>query len=1445
MKLHLPCALRGALLACFSVACTTPAWAASLSDQENPIEWAGTNGWLWDSAPYLSTEEMTDTSFTLGPAWSDTETDRPLSIDATIGTVTLKAGDTLEVKSNWWQADQNNGAGHNFTNLVFNKVTVVGDGSATLTLAANNVLAITSTLPDNITINVDGTLGISFTDWDASSTLINGTGDGGIIELYGNIDTTSGKYDISDLQSPGDSKTFEDIFTNYESVDTSQYSKENLSFQLSSNSELWGVTSEVGYNSTLEWQEDGTLDLTVKYVGIGRKVQGATQIPTTPPTADFIASDETSGVLSPITNTDDGGGTWNIQLHGMVLKPDANTPDVILLTTASSGISDTFTTEDKLKAGNFAIVLTSSGEIVLHRSNAVTKDEESTKGAMATTWTIGNLNTEDWTIMEFSLNLSYTETGTNNAFKQILFKPTDADDNAISYLTLYDSSGNEILSGNGTAVATLSYGYVDIGGTISTSILTSSVYTRLTENSYVSLSNPDSAPPKGSSPLPELPVDPNAVSWCITQNASASIEDLRNGMYMDYDTGSYVKMKDDEKILFSGGTLTTVGAEVVLSNPLAVDDGKSVKLAPGANSQLTISRGEQALKTAATQVFHGLEIGGGTNSKVILQNVSSTTPENITIHAGGTLEFYGANTYTIDADKNNILAGGSVGVGGGGTLVFLGKADGSSAIGGLFSDDGTVQVERSVKADSITASKLNIAEVSSVTATQGVVANTINVADGASLASGTAIATKGLSMGEASEVTATGSINANNGAISMGANSYLTSGGDVAGSDVTLAENAKLVADTLTASGFTKADNAGSSINVNKLNSKFLWAWNGGIVDVGNGELTTTGGTTLTAGGVITSSNVTIEANPDVNMGYATFSKGIHLTGNTLTADISSGAIITISAASAKTRAAADAEISIAEMSNTTINAAGNVVVNGSQLTSSSISVTDGALALTNVVQDTASVISVTGTGAQLELTGTSIAKGAAITVGGSTYEAIHSLTATGTAKNGVLTLSSLSADISDLDENDLNTANGMVFLTSNGTGTVKMDSSDASLTFAPGILGELNVVGDNLVLSLWDASADIIDDISESENATTAASVLAASPRTAGGAMDEIYDYLRDTSRATAEQRKAVLDQLSSGSIAMLADSQRRGVTNTINNLRNRVIQMGNEQGTEPEKNIHAWIEADGAYNDIDQDGGAAGYEFQTWGGTVGAHADVGNFSLGAAVSAAYGDLTAHSVDRAEGDHDTLTASLFARHQHGRLTQMGILSFGRNELDVTRHVHTYEAEGTANGHTITAYYEAGYTLTLDEDGAQVLQPLVSVMLTSARMGEFSESGSIGDAGLRCDSETYFYGTVGLGARYQAVLGTDVNDRVAFVEARAKVVADFGDDTHEANVSYVGAPGTNFSLYGAEVGKVGVQLGAGISIPMGIYRTFFADVDLDLRDCATSVSGSVGMRFEF
>lgn len=347
----------------------------------------------------------------------------------------------------------------------------------------------------------------------------------------------------------------------------------------------------------------------------------------------------------------------------------------------------------------------------------------------------------------------------------------------------------------------------------------------------------------------------------------------------------------------------------------------------------------------------------------------------------------------------------------------------------------------------------------------------------------------------------------------------------------------------------------------------------------------------------------------------------------------------------------------------------------------------------------------------------------------------------------------------------------------------------------------------------------------------------------TPGGELAALHDAMGMVMKASTESRREILDSISGASLTALADSQRRGVQNVQNSLRNRIIQMGGNADWE-NAGIQAWAQADGGFSTTKSSDDAPGYDYTAWGATVGANIDLAEtVTAGMSFSASYGEIESDHADKATGDSNAYYVNLFARHQTGRWTQMLILTAGQNDMTLERTVGSHTAEGDTSGSTFSAYYEVGYTLGLNNEFTHILQPIVSARITSAKVDGYEEKGSIGNAALSYDGGSYTYGTIAAGFRYQGVMYESVFERNAVLELRAMVTSDFGDTTDTAKVAL--GQGKMREVKGVDTSGTGFDLGVGLSIPMEMQTTLFFDADLNMRPDYTGVSANVGLRYDF
>ena len=328
-------------------------------------------------------------------------------------------------------------------------------------------------------------------------------------------------------------------------------------------------------------------------------------------------------------------------------------------------------------------------------------------------------------------------------------------------------------------------------------------------------------------------------------------------------------------------------------------------------------------------------------------------------------------------------------------------------------------------------------------------------------------------------------------------------------------------------------------------------------------------------------------------------------------------------------------------------------------------------------------------------------------------------------------------------------------------------------------------------------------------------------------------------------------LTSVAGASIATLAPAFMEDIHRQLKTIRNRTTTMASEVPADSRNDLplwHAWISGEGGYHKLDADGYLPGFTLNSWGGTVGVDIDVSQAAtLGLALSAMYGDLKTDSADSATGDLDTTYLSAFFRASSGAWVHTFVVSGGRADIGLDRTVSygsgSYRTKGSTDGYALGALYEVGYTGFVNGDGTFALQPVFNVEARHASIKGYAESDS--DAGLSTGKMSQDIVTLGAGARMQSVVGGRVLNRTSVFEARALVKADLGDRSGVADNAIIGS-GTRAEVESAEVGAVGVEIGAGITIPLGTqYGSIFMDASLEWRQGWTSADASVGYRISF
>ena len=339
-----------------------------------------------------------------------------------------------------------------------------------------------------------------------------------------------------------------------------------------------------------------------------------------------------------------------------------------------------------------------------------------------------------------------------------------------------------------------------------------------------------------------------------------------------------------------------------------------------------------------------------------------------------------------------------------------------------------------------------------------------------------------------------------------------------------------------------------------------------------------------------------------------------------------------------------------------------------------------------------------------------------------------------------------------------------------------------------------------------------------------------------------------------------AIAAQLSGASattlgMAFSADAQRH-----LNSIRNRLATMkvdsigapAADPVTGPEaakmKPLSAWVNAEGSYQTMEQSGSAPGYSMTSWGGTVGVQGSpLKNLDCGLALTALYGDLDADARDAASGDLDTCYISAFGQYRHSAWSHTLVASLGLSDISLDRTVShsqgSYRTSGDTDGVSLGLLYELAYDIPLNGGATTIIQPLVNLSYLHTTVDGYTETGS--DAALSYGRQSMDSVSLGLGARIQSLTGASVFNRSALVEGRVLAKFNCGDRRSAASVGFANGIGLA-GVESAEIGVFGVELGAGLTVPLGSEAgSIFVDASYELYSEYSNLNASVGYRLSF
>ena len=513
--------------------------------------------------------------------------------------------------------------------------------------------------------------------------------------------------------------------------------------------------------------------------------------------------------------------------------------------------------------------------------------------------------------------------------------------------------------------------------------------------------------------------------------------------------------------------------------------------------------------------------------------------------------------------------------------------------------------------------------------------------------------------------------------------------------------------------------------------------------------------------------------------------------------------------------------------------------------------------------------LSVTGTGSYIshsELTASLGAEETALTLGTENAPVIMDGLVNIDNSKLRLTMVTTKENLRSLDVNTAAPMKGAKLATLVTEGIITGDN-EVELTGSRAMMNILNKYYTNARLS---SSGDVLVDrvtdyyisrVSElTENGTVGVDMLDQvlvhlNPQANAAQYNDLSQVLNALDDAVVSGNSSAADKLagavSGASAAAMGAALAGDVERQLRAIRNRTTTMGVDQGTVNHNMpyFNAWINAEYDNRQLSQDSTLPGYDYSVTGGTVGFDVDITpRFVCGMAVSALTGDVTTEGADELEADVDSHYLSAFARATYRRWTHTFVASVGKSELSAERTVSfsggSYRTKGETEAMGFGFMYELGYVFALDADATTCLQPVFNVSLAHSSMDGYTESGS--DAALDVGSVDMTTLTIGMGARLQAVVGQNVFNRAAIFESRALVKVNAGDRAADVDTALTALPSAGGSVSSAERGPVSLELGAGITIPVGAKSgSIFVDGSAELGSEYTGLNATVGYRLNF
>ncbi|MBI3196789.1 MAG: autotransporter domain-containing protein [Rhodospirillales bacterium] len=217
-------------------------------------------------------------------------------------------------------------------------------------------------------------------------------------------------------------------------------------------------------------------------------------------------------------------------------------------------------------------------------------------------------------------------------------------------------------------------------------------------------------------------------------------------------------------------------------------------------------------------------------------------------------------------------------------------------------------------------------------------------------------------------------------------------------------------------------------------------------------------------------------------------------------------------------------------------------------------------------------------------------------------------------------------------------------------------------------------------------------------------------------------------------------------------------------------------------------------------------------------------------------------------GTTDSYQASVYASFAEAAYYIDAMAGYGYNDNQMTRQIvipglQSRTARGRTGANQFLAQAEAGYKIAVHAPAAATLAPFARLQTSAATQAGFSEIGADSlNLNVAPQMTTSVRGT--LGAEISATVDAGWRDKLA-MQLRLGWVHEYADTSRPVTAGFAGAPGTNFTVFGAAPPRDSAVLGFAASTAVAQNTSLYLRYDGEVGTGADNHALSAGIRLSW